>query len=101
MPNPKKMVLASIDPMSLAKVLAVGGVIWGLLAAILFLVVGTTMQSYMGRVYQGFGMLGLGAFEIILLPILYGIFGFVSGYIGALVYNYVVKFVGGVKVELK
>ena len=100
MEKSKKMVLNSIDPMSLAKVLAVMGVIWGLLITVLALL-GVAITSYMGRLYQGFGMMGLGTYEIILLPILYGIVGFISGYVGAWLYNYVVKFVGGVKVELK
>jgi len=100
MEKSKKMVLNSIDPMSAAKVLAVMGVVWGLLITVLALL-GVAITSYMGRLYQGFGMMGLGTYEIILLPILYGIVGFISGYVGAWLYNYVVKFVGGVKVELK
>jgi len=100
MPNPKKMVLGSIDPMSLAKILAVMGIIWGLVIAVVSLLF-APMQSYMGRFYAGFEAMGLGAFGIILLPIYYAIIGFIGGYIGAWIYNYVVKFVGGVKIELK
>ena len=97
----KKMVLKSVDPMALARVLAVMGVIWGLIYTILYLVMGTTLEAYTGRFYQGFMMIGAGTFGVILLPIYYGVIGFVAGYVGALIYNYVVKFVGGVKIELK
>jgi hypothetical protein len=34
------------------------------------------------------------------LPVLYGVAGLIFGYLGALVYNLVAKYVGGIKVEL-
>ena len=43
---------------------------------------------------------GMGLFGIILIPILYGTFGFFSGMIGALIYNLTAKLIGGFKVDI-
>lgn len=43
---------------------------------------------------------GLGLVMIIFLPIMYGVFGFIGGIIGAFVYNICAKFVGGIRVEV-
>lgn len=40
-------------------------------------------------------------FSIIYMPVSYAVVGFISGAIGALLYNLVAKFVGGIKIELK
>jgi hypothetical protein len=44
-------------------------------------------------------VIGVGA--IILMPIIYGLLGFFSGLIGALIYNVMARMVGGVKLELE
>lgn len=43
-------------------------------------------------------LFGVGA--ILLLPLFYGVLGFITGLISALLYNIVVKFVGGIKIEI-
>ncbi len=43
---------------------------------------------------------GMGLFAIILIPLMYGAFGFVSGMIGALIYNLTAKIIGGFKVDV-
>ena len=46
------------------------------------------------------GILGLGGIFIVMLPILYGAMGFIGGIIGALIYNLVAKWIGGIEVEV-
>lgn len=47
--------------------------------------------------------LGVGMFiaGIVVLPIFYGVIGFIIGALGALVYNLVAKWVGGIEIELE
>lgn len=47
----------------------------------------------------GFAAMGRG-FTVILFPIIYGIIGYVFGFIGALIYNLVAGTVGGIKVTV-
>jgi hypothetical protein len=43
----------------------------------------------------------LGVIMMIALPIMYGLFGFIGGTIGALIYNVMAGIIGGVKFELE
>ena len=95
------------------------GVMWGILSAIGGLIVGlfwaafssiifAFTETYSG-VYEGstlegeLGWIGwlFGGIAIVTMPILYGVIGFVSGIIGAALYNLFAKWVGGIKVELQ
>lgn len=49
---------------------------------------------------SGFGAMFSGVF-LIIMPILYGIFGFIFVAIGCLLYNVIAKFVGGIEIELE
>lgn len=44
---------------------------------------------------------GMGLFFMLLAPIIYGVMGFVVGAVGALLYNLVAKWVGGIVVEIE
>jgi hypothetical protein len=53
-----------------------------------------------------FGMLvsgktGIGIFMIIGIPLLYGFLGFLGGLIGAALYNFVAKRIGGLEIEIE
>lgn len=43
----------------------------------------------------------LGAMEIIIFPIIYGVVGFISGAVIAFLYNLIAKWVGGIEIELE
>ncbi len=91
--------------MSAAKLTAVAGVLWGLAVGIL-LQTNVNIEDYMGRLYLGYQKLEMllsmeGVYAVVYLPIAYGITGFVSAYIGALIYNFVADKIGGIKVDLK
>jgi len=89
--------------MPLAKISGIAGIIWGLLVAIAGMLLSTILTSMMGRLYTGYQMMNLpveGVASLIALPIAYGVTGFIAAYIGALVYNWIAKQFGGVKVDL-
>jgi hypothetical protein len=46
------------------------------------------------------GMLGMGAAFTVMIPVLYGAMGFLGGIIGALIYNLVSRWIGGIEVEV-
>ena len=93
---PKKEIRA-IDVMSLAKVAAVINAIYGFFVGLL-LSVGFFIWPVPG-IQQISRMIGAGL--IIVVPLIYGIIGFLAGAIFAFIYNFVASKVGGVKIRLK
>ncbi len=83
--------ITKVDIVSTAKVFAamyaVIGFVFGLFVALLG--AGTPLLS------------GLGFVSLLTLPILYGLLGLIVGIIMALLYNFVVKYTDGIKVEVK
>jgi len=97
------MILKRIGPWSCAKVsgvlYAAIGLLIGLFVSLISVVAGS-LAAGAGDDTGLFGALfGVGA--IILLPIFYGLIGFVGGAIGAWLYNVVVGFVGGIELDLE
>lgn len=90
-------VLRKVGVMSLAKfyalMLAAIGLIYGVLAAVFFSMLGNSMGS------EGSALAGLGLAIVIILPILGAIFGFIFGAIGALVLNFALRYSGGLEYE--
>lgn len=87
------MVIKRFDVLSVAKMSAIIAAAIGLIAAVLFLLFG-------GLLGRG-GLLGFGGglLGVIVLPIIYGVFGFIGGLVQAFVYNFAAGFVGGVRIE--
>lgn len=83
------------------------GKIMGIIYAVFGLIVGAmlTLVSLMGAsAAEGnaamFGaIMGVGA--IIIMPIIYGIMGFLAGVISALIYNVAAGWVGGIELEVE
>ncbi len=97
MKKKNEVIIRRLDPMSVAKLegllLAIVGLIVGIFVAI------TTVAS---GVSAGLGIgAGLGVFAIIAMPIAYGIFGFIGGGLGAVIYNFCASKVGGIKIEIE
>ncbi len=91
-------VLKKVSLLSVANVLGMMGVVWGLVIAILAIALGGLITS----VLPGAGAaVGVGIISIIVFPLTYGIVGFVAGVICALLYNIVAKRIGGIKIDLK
>ena len=93
------MVLKRIEPISFAKIA-------GILYACIGIIAGLFMWMFSGLM-SGIGgpdaamftsMFGIGS--IIIFPILYGIIGFLFGFVAAALYNVVADRIGGIEVDL-
>lgn len=88
-----------IAPLQLGKMLAIVYGIMGLLFIPFFLL--TSFFAHQMPAQQRMGMMALGAGFALFAPILYAVMGFVFGALGALIYNLVAKWVGGIEVEVE
>ncbi len=97
------MILKRIGPWSCAKVSMVLYAVMGLLIGLVFSFVGLVAGSLGNASDLPAGamaaLFGVGA--VIILPIFYGVIGFISGAIAAWVYNLVAQFVGGVELDFE
>ena len=98
------MLIKRIEPVSLGKILgvlyAIGGLVVGLLFALMSLVIPGFANAPEQQTFPGWSLLfGVGA--VVILPIFYGVLGFVGGIIGAALYNGLSKFVGGVVIQVE
>jgi hypothetical protein len=97
------MLVRRIVPLSLAKVAAVLyaglGLIIGALVTV-FALVGSSIAAASEKSPVPLVGVLFGAGAIVLLPILYGILGFVGGLIWSGLYNLAARFVGGVELEV-
>lgn len=102
-----KLRIKKIDILSAAKMYAVMGAIVGLIIGViygLFTILFGAMMLGMGKneaMAAGGGSILMGIVMMIAFPILYAIFGFISGVIGALIYNLFAKMVGGIEIEVE
>jgi hypothetical protein len=78
---------------------AIGGLI-GALFMIPFVAIMSAIDPMMNGDFSPFGWM-FGGFAIIILPVFYGVLGFIFGIISAALYNLFARWVGGIKVELK
>jgi hypothetical protein len=89
-----------VRPLSLGKMF---GAIYGVMGLIaggaitIFSILGKSLSTTEGDF--GGSMFGVGA--IILVPLIYGVMGFVLGVISGWLYNIAAKLVGGVEVEIE
>jgi hypothetical protein len=97
------MIVKRVAPVSFAKVAGILYAIFGLCIGALFTLAALLGAFAFGRSdapVPGMGMLfGVGA--IIILPIFYGVLGFIFSLIGAALYNAVAGWVGGVEMDLQ
>lgn len=99
------MILHRIGVLSCAKVVGAVYTGVGLIIGFCFSLVGMFQGMFLqgtdlGAGAAAFGFLfGIGA--IIFMPIAYGLMGFISGAIGAFIYNLVSGFVGGMELVLR
>jgi hypothetical protein len=92
-------VIKSVGVLSVAKILGMIYGCMGLIFAPFFLLIGL-MGSAMGQHNSPLaGIFGVGV--AILMPLIYGVMGFVMGAIGALLYNLFARWVGGFELEME
>jgi hypothetical protein len=96
------MVIRRVNPMSVAKV---GGALYGLIGLIIgacvsliFVAVGASAQS----ARPGGALVGMlfGAGAIVVMPIFYGVGGFIGAALSALLYNFLAGNIGGIEIEV-
>ena len=80
--------LREIKPMSLAKVSSLMGLVYGIVADVLVFLFPSDWSTYGYLIFLAF-------------PLTYAVVGFLSGLVGAFLYNFIAKRVGGVKFNLK
>lgn len=90
------MILKKVGVLSLAKIygslMAIMGLIIGLFFSLLNLLIPAPELNLMP-----YSLLGL--WSIIFFPILYGLMGFVAGSVTAWIFNFIVKYTGGLELE--
>src|SRR6187455_3478774 len=88
-----------IAPLQLGKMLAVLYGIMGLLFIPFFLIMSAVATQMPPD--QRVGMMAFGAGFALVMPVIYAALGFVFGALGALIYNLVAKWIGGIEVEVE
>jgi len=73
---------------------------FGVLAALVLLGVGSMLGSVGGQQAGMIGAVG-GIAALIILPIMYGVIGFIAGAIGAALYNLIAGIVGGIEIDVE
>ncbi len=87
-----------IDPFSLGKIYGLTGAVVGLVIGILLSIVHMIVGAAAGEIAALSSLFGGMAF--LLVPIFYGIVGFLGGIIAGIIYNICASWVGGIKIEL-
>lgn len=88
-----------LDVISVANISGILYAIMGLFGGLMLAFVSMFDAAFAGE-YDPLGF-GLGFFSILILPIVYGAIGWVSGVITAALYNLLARWTGGIKVELE
>lgn len=87
--------------LSVAKFQGAMMALMGLLLGIMFAGMGSLLGGLIAQSGQNLGFMASGGwFLVLILPIIYGVMGFVMGAIGAFIYNIVAKIVGGIEIDL-
>ena len=98
------MTIKRVGVFSVAKISGITGaglgLILGLIYGLVLMTVGAAMMSQNEGPGAGFGIIG-GLMAIVLMPIFYGVIGFVFGALYALIYNVASGFVGGIELQLE
>ena len=92
-------IVKSVGVMSIAKIMGLLYACMGLIFAPIFLIAGL-LSSFAGQDKTPFAGI-FGTVFAVLMPVLYGVMGFVMGAIGALLYNLAAKWIGGFELEIE
>ena len=103
-----EMTIKRFGVFSVAKMYGLLGFVMGLIIGVIYglilIVFGAAMSSLApgnDAMAGGISTVVMGVIVMIALPIMYGVFGFIGGIIGALIYNAASGIIGGVKFELE
>ena len=95
------MIIKRIDYFSCGKVLGATYALMGVILGAIF-----SLSSIVGIMAQqkgndGIGPMLFGLGAIIVLPVLYGLMGFIGGIVASAIYNFVASFIGGIELEVE
>jgi hypothetical protein len=92
-------IVRSVGVLSIAKIMGLIQACLGLIFAPFFLLIGLlgSMAGQQKTLFAGM----FGVFFALFMPILYGVIGFITGAIGALLYNLFSRLVGGFELEIE
>ena len=102
--NVQKMTLSRLGVFSCAKVSGVLYALFGLLAGMIFsffALIGTAIGIASEGGPEALIGLFFGIGAVVIMPIVYGIFGFIGGAITGLLYNLAASVLGGIELEFK
>ena len=91
-------IIKSVGVLSVAKIMGMIYGCIGLVFAPMFLLIGLMGSALGQRNSPLAGIFGVGF--AVLMPVFYGVIGFIAGLIGALLYNLFARWVGGFELEL-
>jgi hypothetical protein len=91
-------IIKSVGVLSVAKIMGMIYGCMGLIFAPMFLLIGLMGSALGQRNSPLAGIFGVGF--AVLMPVFYGVIGFIAGLIGALLYNLFARWVGGFELEL-
>ena len=91
-------VIKSVGVLSVGKVMGLLYAAIGLIIVPFFLLI-SAMQALSGKAGAEFG-LAMAIVMTILLPVVYGVFGFIGGVIMAFLYNLIAGRIGGIEIDL-
>jgi hypothetical protein len=97
------MVIKRVNPMSVAKMSGILGVLLGLVIGAfvsLGMMLWSTAPAAVDAAVPRFAGMLFGVGAIVALPIFYGVFLFIVGLIQAALYNVAAKWVGGVEIDV-
>jgi len=93
------MVIKRIGVVKAALFQACFGVAMGILVALIFMAFGSMLSAF-GQNAGMVGMLG-GLAMLIIMPIFYGVVGFIFGALFAAVYNLIASIIGGIEIDVE
>ncbi len=96
--------ITRVGPLSLGKLIggiaAVFGLIFGLFFTV-FSLFGATLATFEGGGTEGLVGLVFGVGALIVMPLFYGVFGFLQGVLTAVLANLAMHFFGGLEVNIE
>jgi hypothetical protein len=95
------MVIKRVNPISCAKIAGVLYALFGLIAGMIVSLVSMAFGGAAAGEHAGMAMFGalFGIGAIVLMPIFYGLLGFVGALVGAFLYNLAAGWTGGIEIE--
>lgn len=91
--------ITRLDPGQFGLVIGSMYLIIGIIVTVLFAIIMKLVSSAAPPSSAGLGQMATG-FGLVFLPIIYAIFGYIFGIVGALIYNLLAGIVGGIRVTV-